>query len=603
MGVCPCSNEKSISNKEIIREGHIIGHPESLTKNATLKMIDQMEKSVCNIIKEEMTGTGFICIIPFPDKLHPLPVLITCHHVLRKEDLEIGKKIKLIFNENEKIIEINKSRKIYTSDENNFDISIIELIQKDNFNSNNFLELDDDIFKDEALNAKYRNKSIYIIHFPEGKESQYSVGVIKNIDEDNILIRHQCSTKDGSSGGPIFNLQTFSIIGMHQGRHESFNYNIGIILSKPIKEFKEKFINDLNNIIGKNNINNNSNKNNDNIKYLENKSKMGMLNKVTTKEGTPKSENSITIEIIENYIYKINYNLNNNNIKDIGLLVKIPNNSIKGFLTNYHIDEKALYDIKIITIFNNKGSYEYNTNNIFIFSDQFLNTTFIGIDQLELEYIDIIKENNILENPLLIKYSEENNNFDYIESKILGKWGINIFYKEEKNYYDCDSVSYKLALIIDQGIIGIHKNIDYHYNIAINTEIIAKALILNYSNNKNNCKYVEEESIPLDKNQIKELNEHKLEFTNVPNILISLPSLFVTPIWFYRTKHAWYWTPTKPQINEINKVNWMIIFPDNSLKVIGGEWDGIEPAGNNIEIIRWLETTKLKYNTNVVENE
>ena len=99
------------------------------------------------------------------------------------------------------------------------------------------------------------------------------------------------------------------------------------------------------------------------------------------------------------------------------------------------------------------------------------------------------------------------------------------------------------------------------------------------------------------------MNEHKLEFTNVPNILISLPSLFVTPIWFYRTKHAWYWTPTKPQINEINKVNWMIIFPDNSLKVIGGEWDGIEPAGNNIEIIRWLETTKLKYNTNVVENE
>ena len=129
MGVCPCSNEKSASKKDIIREGHIIGQPESLTKNANQKIIDQMEKSVCNIIKENMTGTGFICIIPFPDKLHPLPVLITCYHVLRKEDLEIGKKIKLILNENEKIIEINKSRKIYTSDEDNFDISIIELIQ------------------------------------------------------------------------------------------------------------------------------------------------------------------------------------------------------------------------------------------------------------------------------------------------------------------------------------------------------------------------------------------------------------------------------------------------------------------------------------------
>ena len=43
------------------------------------------------------------------------------------------------------------------------------------------------------------------------------------------------------------------------------------------------------------------------------------------------------------------------------------------------------------------------------------------------------------------------------------------------------------------------------------------------------------------------------------------------------------------------KSNWMIIYRNNSLKVIGGKWDGIEPAEKNIKIINLLEATKMKY--------
>ena len=39
----------------------------------------------------------------------------------------------------------------------------------------------------------------------------------------------------------------------------------------------------------------------------------------------------------------------------------------------------------------------------------------------------------------------------------------------------------------------------------------------------------------------------------------------------------------------------MIIYPDNSLEVIGGIWDGIEPAAKNINIILWLEKNCLKF--------
>ena len=51
-----------------------------------------------------------------------------------------------------------------------------------------------------------------------------------------------------------------------------------------------------------------------------------------------------------------------------------------------------------------------------------------------------------------------------------------------------------------------------------------------------------------------------MELTNITNILISPPAFYITPIWFLRTKHAWYWTPLKPGKNDINKSNWMLIY-------------------------------------------
>ncbi len=86
-----------------------------------------------------------------------------------------------------------------------------------------------------------------------------------------------------------------------------------------------------------------------------------------------------------------------------------------------------------------------------------------------------------------------------------------------------------------------------------------------------------------------------MELTNITNILISPPAFYITPIWFLRTKHAWYWTPLKPGKNDINKSNWMLIYPNNSLKSVGSIYDGQEPAPKNIEIIQWLENTKFNY--------
>ena len=110
------NNESNFNdvNKEI----YLIKRPEPLSKEITSKINEQMDENVCKIIKGKSIGTGFLCIIQFPDKLKRLPVLITCNHVLGEKDLMEGKEIKTEINNKEKKLRIDNSRKIYTDEKN-----------------------------------------------------------------------------------------------------------------------------------------------------------------------------------------------------------------------------------------------------------------------------------------------------------------------------------------------------------------------------------------------------------------------------------------------------------------------------------------------------
>ena len=265
MGAC---GQNSI---ETINEVKIPGTPDAISFEGLAVINEQKEKNVCKIIKENnITGTGFLCIIPFPDKLHPLPVLMTCNHVLNEDDIKPEKQIKLIFNDKiEKILKIDNSRMIYTSKENEFDTTIIQIKNEDNFDMNNMLEIDNNIYKDN-LNQYYKNKTIYIIHYPNGLNSSYSHNIIKNIDISNTKIIHLCETYDGSSGAPILNLQNFCVIGIHIGKNKHSKTNVGMFL-KPILT---KFYNLRHNTEKKNEIiitiNIDKNKINKTIYFLDN---------------------------------------------------------------------------------------------------------------------------------------------------------------------------------------------------------------------------------------------------------------------------------------------------------------------------------------------
>ena len=209
------SNIQSQNNIKKIEESNIKIKPESgyekgppaLTKYQTKTILYQMSNSICRFDLGKKTGTGFICLIPYPTIEHPLKALITCNHVFN--DIKIGNKIKVLIDNNniEKEIVLDKTRKLYTNDE--YDITIIEL--KDNeFDLNNYLKIDDNLYKNKEIE---KNEKIYIIHYPYGSEVKNSIGSIVYIKENKI--GYKCETEEGSSGGPICNLNNFNVLGIH----------------------------------------------------------------------------------------------------------------------------------------------------------------------------------------------------------------------------------------------------------------------------------------------------------------------------------------------------------------------------------------------------
>ena len=193
---------------EVKKESILTGYPNFIPLECAKKITEQMEKNICKIKIGNEQGTGFFCLIPFPDNKNMLPVFITNNHIINKEFLyKKDNIISIDIEEEENTREINLNERMkYTNEE--IDITIIEIKKEDNIK--NYLELDekilDDIINNVNKNNKYKEETIYIIQYPKGKLS-VSLGIIDNIYEDkkyNFI--HKCSTEGGSSGSPILSL-------------------------------------------------------------------------------------------------------------------------------------------------------------------------------------------------------------------------------------------------------------------------------------------------------------------------------------------------------------------------------------------------------------
>ena len=141
----------------------------SVNKQCKLKIIEQMEKSICKIIKNDETfGTGFFCNISHQDQ--SLKVLITSNQVINRSYISNNQIIKISFDDDKilKEIKLDDNKIIYTSKYD--DITIIEMNETEFKDNKDIIYLD---LEDKLYNQKSNNidtiKACYIIQYTKDK--------------------------------------------------------------------------------------------------------------------------------------------------------------------------------------------------------------------------------------------------------------------------------------------------------------------------------------------------------------------------------------------------------------------------------------------------
>ena len=222
---------------DYIPEKDLVNQSKSITIEQMKNLIELCEKRICKIkCNDGSHGTGFFCSLSIDD-WNSIKVLITNNHVLSKNDIIQGQKIKLSLN-NERInleILIDESRRIYTSEK--YDITIIEINKDDGLKNDSFFEIDNKIFNEDS-SILFSKRPVHLLHYAKGVEMNFSSGIIKNIGDDGYSIEHLCDSREGSSGGPIINSTNFQIIAIHKGGAvKAKNYNLGTFLKQPLEIF------------------------------------------------------------------------------------------------------------------------------------------------------------------------------------------------------------------------------------------------------------------------------------------------------------------------------------------------------------------------------
>ena len=204
--------------------------------------------SICKIIFLNKRGTGFFIKLYKDNK--PLFLLMTNEHIIKKEMIEKKEEIEVYYNNQKKRIKItlNKEERFIQcyKEELEIDCTIVEILNKDKVNEDYFLLPNIDYNSNNYNELK--NKLVNVVQFPGGKNLSYSKGELININKYEFT--HKAGTKGGSSGSPMFLVDTTKVIGIHKSGSEIKKENYG--------DFIFPIINLLNNNRDNDNISNNN---------------------------------------------------------------------------------------------------------------------------------------------------------------------------------------------------------------------------------------------------------------------------------------------------------------------------------------------------------
>ena len=87
-----------------------------------------------------------------------------------------------------------------------------------------------------------KNKEIYLLHYPKGEELCISYGEIESLDKVSYKFLYRSKTEKGSSGGPIFLVNTTYVIGIHKQGRKNTNEKCGDFIYRIMISLQNNFI-------------------------------------------------------------------------------------------------------------------------------------------------------------------------------------------------------------------------------------------------------------------------------------------------------------------------------------------------------------------------
>jgi len=228
-----------------------------IIKNCQIKASPVIPEDISKILKKstariefnekKKSSTGFFMKINI--KGENFNFILTCNHSITQEEIDSKLQITIYFGKKEneeKIVIILDDKKRLIKTYEDLDITLIQILKKDNIKEKRFLFPDLNyqnfgfsFYKDsQVFTAGYPNVEFY-------KDGRHiSSGLITKINLYNF--EHNCDTRKGSSGSPIINLFK-NVIGIHYGGDKNNKTNfgtfIGVIIDKLNSERENIIIN------------------------------------------------------------------------------------------------------------------------------------------------------------------------------------------------------------------------------------------------------------------------------------------------------------------------------------------------------------------------
>ena len=387
------------------------------------KIIEQMDKYICNIRIENALFTGFFCKIPINDKNKMLPMLIT-YDFMEDKISKNGQKIMIKINEEKDMKSIDLDNRIkYHSKE--YHTVMIEIKETDNIK--NYLELDNiiiqEIFKTNNKKFQYLKETIYVIQY--SLELSVSFGTLNNIKEnEKHQFEYSCFTSSGSSGSPILNINSNKLIGIHIFRDIKNNSGNGIFLDYPIREFI------------KINYNNKESKRDANI-IINNVMNEKLFYEFKTKYSLDIQDNIGKIDLIKKNIEnegfqeltKLDFNqleelnLSNNKIKNIDNIEKMNCQKLEILNLSYNhisdinmLNKAQFYNLKKL-IFHQNNIYQIGV----LEKVKFAKLEFLDLSSNKISDINFLQKVNFEELKYLNFFDNSITNIDVLEKVIFEK--------------------------------------------------------------------------------------------------------------------------------------------------------------------------------------